>query len=34
MNTDPGGLIHVAGVIDRAEAELLSVCGVRHMVFF
>jgi phosphoribosylanthranilate isomerase len=33
MNADPDGLIHVAGVIDRAEAELLSACGVRHMGF-
>jgi phosphoribosylanthranilate isomerase len=33
MGTKPNGLIHVAGVIDLAEAELLIDCGVAYLGF-
>lgn len=28
-----GGVIHVAGVIDQREADLLLSCGVKHLGF-
>ncbi len=28
-----GGLIHIAGVVDRAEAEMLIDCGATHLGF-
>ena len=28
-----GGLIHIAGVVDRAEAEMLIECGAYHLGF-
>ena len=33
MGTRGKGLIHVAGVIDLAEAQLLIDCGVRYLGF-
>ena len=34
MVTDPqNGLVHVAGIVDAAEAEMLVDCGVTHLGF-
>lgn len=33
QNFDTEGLIHVAGIVDRAEAEMLIGCGVEYLGF-
>ena len=33
VNATQTGLIHIAGVIDREEAELLISCGAKHLGF-